>query len=333
MNSHPINRFATVLLIGTLCMTTVQAADNTAMDATPPPLPGPPANGFSSNTEATTIAQHFSGATAVETVRPIEGIDRKSLGTARALYKDLLMVLRSAQQHNEIDTRLGLNNANNIVDALYKPTAMHALLQQSAIIREDLKRHDNSIDRELWVPLQAELDGFRISLPAERYHAATSAIEQGKTAAWNSDRARARTALDRLERAVATRFALLPLSKIRGDLVSAESTLDPAPPYWQGISEAMRSALASIRWVTTLKANNWIAAYEDAVRAVKALSDGPEFARRWLRVTSVDLQALPGGSEFAEQALKLSRRDPITADAVYDLIDGIGGHVSAIGNP
>ncbi len=298
-----------------------------------PPAPQqaePPAKDFASDAKTSVKAQEDAGVKVVETSRPLAGVSADTLATARKLYRNLLRAQDAAERQDDIDVHIALNSANDTLDALYTPSAMQALRQQSAIIREDLKREGKPIDDELWLPLQAELDTFRISLPAERYKAATSAVGRGAAAAQNGDKTKAVAALDEIEDSLERRYALLPLGTIRGDLRSAQNALEPDPPYWHGIAEAMASALTSIHWVTTVEANGWISAYTSALSAIEALPADPDAARQWLRTTATHLQDFPQARDVADRASRLSQDNHLTPDALQALIDDIAAHLQTI---
>ncbi|MCP5304761.1 MAG: YfdX family protein [Chromatiaceae bacterium] len=340
MNRITKSRFTAVLLTTGLGLAGAYAGATDvrapAYYETPPPAPAlsvPPAKDFASNAGTAVSEQDVAGVKTIESEQPVEGIDSETLGKARALYKNLLLALRAAEQHDNIDMRLGLNNANRIVDSLYTSSALQALMQQSAIIREDLKRSGKTLDKGLWLPLQAELETFRVALPVKRYQATKSAIDKGVAAAQAGDKSKVRAALDTIEQSVVRHFTLLPLATIRADLRAADDAVDPAPPYWPGVHEALRSALASIRWVTTVGANDWISAYTDAVKAIKTAPENPDQARGWLRSVAARLQGLSGAGDLANTARGLSISDPLSPDALYDLVDAIGAHVSAAGSP
>lgn len=337
MHQFKPNRLIQSLLLTTLFLTGAQAASPEPQSPegyeTPPAAPQfatPPAKDFASDAGTSVSESNVAGVDVVETTRPLNGVSADTLDSARKLYRNLLRTLNASERHDEIEVHLGLRAADDTVDALYKPSAMRTLVQQSAIIREDLKREGKTIDSALWMPLQADLDTFRISLPAERYESVRSAAARGATAARAGDNAEANQALNEIEESLTRQYALMPLAKIRGDLNSARNALTPEPPYWHGVSEAMRSALESIHWVTTVQANGWISAFTSALAAREALPAHPDVARQQLRVTAEHLQGFAGARELADRARELSREDRPAADALDTLVDGITAHVSTV---
>lgn len=334
MYNVSFNRLNQALLLSAFCIAAAQAAPPEPQSPqgyeTQPPAPQlaePPAKDFASDAKASVTEQEDAGVKVVKTSRPLAGVSADTLAMARKLYRNLLQMKDAAERQDEIDAHIALNSANDALDALYSPSAIRALRQQSAIIREDLKREGKTIDDKLWLPLQAELETFRVSLPVERYKAAASALERGAAAAQNGDKRGATTALDEIEESVERRYALLPLGTIRSDLRSAQNAFEPDPPYWHGITEAMDSALASIQWVTTVDANGWISAYTSALSAIDALPADPDDARQWLRTTAASLQGFPEARDVSDRARRLSQDEHLSADAVHTLIDDIAGHL------
>lgn len=268
----------------------------------------------------------------LEKSRPMQGISVDTLDKAKTLYRNLQMAEKAADQHDEINVRLGLSDAKSILDAMYEPSSIRHLTHLTAEIRAQLGKTREPIDRELWLPLQAELDHYRISLPADRYDAAKRAVVVGETASRFNNRDKAQAAVSQVEDIVARHVTLLPLDKIRGDLRAADNALYPDPPYWRGISEAMRSALASIDKRTTTETDSWTTAYLSAVEAIKAIPAEPDLSRQWLRSAAAHLRGLKDGTELAITARRLSESDQPSVGPLYDLIDGIGAHVTTIGS-
>ena len=325
------------LLLGGLCVSVAQA--NPGAPASPysqaqptPEVAPPPARDFGAS-QATLREPGPAGIHTMERRSRVSGINAAVLDKGRALYKSLLLALHASQRQDLIGLRLSLHDADNIVQSLYRPTEVHSLVQQSDIIREDLKHGGKTIGKQLWLPLRAELETIRVELPVERYRAAAAAIARGAAAADKGDKAGANAALDQVEQALVQQYVLLPLATIRGDLRAANDALNPQPPYWKGISEALQSALDSVRWVTTAQADDWMSAYMSAVEAVKSFPYRPDVAHRWLVLTAERLQGLPGGKDLAARTLALAQGKRPSFDALYNLTDNIAAHISTVGNP
>ncbi len=279
------------------------------------------------------VTEHENdGVDTLKATRPVRGVSIESMRKARELYKNLRLARDASQHRDEVDARLGLVNAKSVVDAMYQPNSLRKLMQQTAAIRVELGKPRGSLNQHLWLPLQAQLDDYRISIPASDYDAAKQAVATGIAAVRRGERSRAQDSLGQIENILTRHFTLLPLDKIRGDLQAAENALDPYPPYWRGVTEAMQSALDSVERVTTTQHNDWSSAYMSAVEAIKAMPAEPDMARQWLRSTAAHLKTLQGGTNLAERAQRLAERDKPPVAALYDLIDNIGAHVSLDGS-
>jgi hypothetical protein len=207
--------------------------------------------------------------------------------------------------------------------SLYEPAAARALRQQTAIIREDLTKEGAKPEPGLWLPLEAELDQALIEAPAEHRARARRAVQAGHSAAAKDDRKAARQQLEVLEEELDYRWGLLPLSKLRGDVHSAEMALSPDPPDWQGIGEAMSSALEALRWLTTADAAGWLSAYEAAVDARYMLPQHAEGARSALQRAATDLDGLGNAAILAKEAHKLANQTQPDLESVEALIRGL----------
>lgn len=251
------------------------------------------------------------------------GIATHTLSSARTLYRDLLAARRAARSHNTLDTRLAIGEATRLLDNLYNPTQVSSLMRESAVIREDLRDTSHAPDPHLWLPLEADLTRIRVQIPTDRMHQASAAIHTGARAASRGDRQAVGTALDMLETALGYRFALMPIRRIRGDLESAQAAMYTAPPRWRGVSEAIDSALASVRWVTDIHAHGWLSAYQHAADALAELGHHPHRARQALARIPGDLYAWPQGTSVSSRARHLAANPSLTESQVYELLDQI----------
>jgi hypothetical protein len=255
-----------------------------------------------------------------EAQAPLGQVSSAALAQGREVYRDLRRVSRAAARHDEIDTKLALNDASRVMDTFYEPAAARALRQQTAIIRDDLAEEGAAPEPGLWLPLEAELDRALIGVPAEHRVRAKKAVQEGRTAAAKGDRKGAGEQLQVLEEELDYHWGLLPVSKIRGDLHSAEMALNPNPPYWKGIEEAMTSALSTVRWVTTSEASGWLSAYEDAVSARNLLPGNAAAARSALQRVAANLKGLTGAASLAKKAQKLAGEAQPAPDSVEVLL-------------
>ncbi len=254
---------------------------------------------------------------------PLGDVSHQALAQGREVYKDLQQALRAAGRRDEIDSRLALNDASRVLDTFYEPAAARALRQQTAIIRQDLADEGTKPEPGLWLPLEAELDHALIEAPAEHRARAKQAVREGAAAAAKGDRKAARQRLEVLEDELDYRWGLLPLSKIRGDVHSAEMALNPDPPYWKGIEEAMTSARQAVHWVTTTEATGWLSAYEAAVNARYMLPGNAAGARSALQRAAADLDGIRNAALLAKEAHKLASEPQPNLESVEALIRGL----------
>lgn len=251
------------------------------------------------------------------------GIANHMLARARELYRDLETAHRAADAHNRLDTRIALNDAARVLDALYQPTGLDALMRESQVIRDDLGDPSHAPDERLWLPLDAELTDIRDQVPDGRLAQAHRAIKQGTKASAKGDREGASQALDNLERAVGYRFALLPIRRVRDDLHAANAAMVTDPPRWQGVTVALDSALSSVHWATDLHASGWLSAYQHAADALGDLGPRPAQARRDLKAVARSLRAWPQGKSVAHQASRLATTPTLEEIQVFKLMDRI----------
>jgi hypothetical protein len=196
------------------------------------------------------------------------------------------------------------------------------------IIRADLSNEGMKPQTGLWLPLEAELNEALLLAPPEHRARARMAVKEGHAAAAKGDRDTAKARLNTLEEVLDYRWGLLPLNKIRGDVHSAEMALDPEPPYWKGINEAMQSALAAVRWVTTTDATGWLSAYEEAVHARLELPEHPAHAKAALNRAGKDLDGIKDASALARKARELAAQPQPEAKAVESLLQDLRAGIS-----
>jgi hypothetical protein len=286
--------------------------------------------GDGKQTSQTHISKHNIGALTIEDEStPLADISTRTVGMGRELYKGLRLAQEASGRHDEIATRLELSNASNVVDQLYNAAEVQVLRRQASRIREDLKRQGKHLNKALWLPLDAQLDQLRLLMPRQGFNVAKAALNKGRRAVKLDDKTQANIALDQIEEALTRRYALMPLGTIRSDLRSARSALDPYPPYWKGITEATGSALASIRWISTVHAKGWITAYLTAIEAGDEIPDHPLTARRLLRSTALSLPKENANDLYA-MAENLSQKAHPSAKAVAKLIADIGERVAML---
>ncbi|MEJ2404168.1 MAG: hypothetical protein P8171_07745 [Candidatus Thiodiazotropha sp.] len=266
----------------------------------------------------------------IESERPVPNINRGTVKQAQALYRNLQQIRSAASERNAIGVREGLRQAQDRLAELYMPTSLRKLRQQSYRLRQTLLHDRVVLGGGLWLPLRAELQRVSMVIPAVNYRAANAAIDRGLAATREASNIKAQKALDDFESIVAQDYALIPLNKIKGDLRSAENAMTPAPIYWRGVSEAIESALAQIRWVSTEQAEGMISAYMNAVDALSALPADPHTARGDLMRTSASLRDMPVAQEFAQRANTLARSRPLQQASVRQLVNDMASQMHGL---
>jgi len=266
-------------------------------------------------------AAAVTAAAAADTEQALAAQDAwQALALGREVYKDLLRARRAAAKHNEIDTRMALHDASRILDSFYEPAVVRALRQQVGIIREDLAREGMKPEAGLWLPLEAELSDVLLAAPPQHQKRAMNAAQEGHSAAARGDRDTAKARLNVLEEVLDYRWGLLPLDRIRGDVHSAELSMDPRPPYWKGIEVAVQSALDAVQWVTTTDATGWFSAYEETVHARLELPEHPKLAKAALARAGKDLDGLKNATALAGKAHTLAAQPQPELKAVESLL-------------
>lgn len=297
----------------------ISAIAMTLASAMPPTDAAPPRDPLST---AASLTQISAGGEIITQERArIDGVSGYALALGREVAKDLLEGQQAAARRDSIDTRLALNDARRVLDDFDEPAATRALRQQTAIVRQDLAKEGTTFQPGLWLPLEAELDDALVAAPAEHRAEAHKAIAEGRAAAARGDRDTATGQLAVLEDVLDYRWGLLPLRAVRGDLHAAQIALGAAgEPYWQGVDEALKSALAAIRWITVAHADGWLSAYDKAVNARFLLSIDPQRASAALERVAENLDGLPGATELAAQAHELVARQHPDVKSVDALV-------------
>jgi hypothetical protein len=273
---------------------------------------------------AISLSQVASSAESVSEVQaPLGSASHQALAQGREIYKDLQRARHAAVRRDLIDVRLALNDARRVLNSFDEPAAARALRRQSALIRRDLASEGDTLKPGLWLPLEAELDDALISAPTQHIDRAKQAARAGKAAAAKGDRHAARRQVALLEDVLDYRWGLLPLSRMRGDVHSAEMALNPNPPYWQGVEQALRSALEAVRWITVSEAKGWLSAYETAVDARLLLPANASAARAALQRTAANLSGLPNAVLLAKDAHRLAAQSQPSIQSVEALVRGL----------
>jgi hypothetical protein len=247
----------------------------------------------------------------------------------RDVYHDLQEASAAVRTRDPLALRLALHDARDKLRALGMPWEARALEAQADIIRADLGDETKQPDMSLWVPVEAELKQVLVEAPPVVKSAASQALEAGKAAAQKGERQTAVHKLDLLVDAVEYKLAAFPLRQVREDVHSASRSAALATPDWKATGEAIKSALAQMRWVTRIESQGMLAAYY-AVANAQALweQDRRPQAVRHLTEAADDLASLPNVSALATQAREVARVP--SAQGIDDLLSAVLKQVQSV---
>jgi len=284
---------------------------------------GQPATATAASLPGHTLQEQGGHMFTTEQLGTAQGIPARTLAEARNLYRALRIARQAAYRHNVLDTRSALTEATQVLNDLRKPCNLAALMHATDVIRDDLSDQAQPPNARLWLPLKAEQTRIRTQVPASLMPHARRAIRNGTPAMRRGDRDAAGNPLDDLEHVLGYRFTLLPFDRVRGDLQSADAAMATAPPRWQGVTEALESALDSVEWTTDLHANGWLSAYQHVADALGVLAGQLRVARRDLRAIASDLAGWTQTDAIRRQALGLAASPGLNKAGVIGLLDRI----------
>jgi len=251
----------------------------------------------------------------------IPGVATATLARGRRVAADLKLALEAAQQQNSRNVRWAINDAHALLESFDTNVARQDLRRQIALIRQQIADTGKPLPAQLWLPIEAKLDHAVVGLPSTQIRAAQDAVHAGRLAAAANDRKALAGKLDILENVLDYRVGILPLAQIRGDVRSAEMSLLVRPTYWQGVIEAMETALSHLQWVTGVQASGWLIADEAALAAQDALAaQAPSRARVELARVAQSLQGIPNASRVAHDANELANQASLEPVAISRLI-------------
>lgn len=220
-------------------------------------------------------------------------------------------------QRDAIELRLALTDARRRLAQLYGGSNADALQAQMEIIRDDVGPGHKSLDKGLWVPLQAEVEHFLLRAPEPVRTAARRAVEKGRAATERGERRAAREQLDVLLDVLQYQVQVFPLRPVRGDVESAITSGFLATPDWEATRQALESALSQVRWFAREQADGLLDAYYQVANAYGARPDTKQVAG-YLRQAADDLIAVPEEQALARE-LKRAAQSP-TRKGLADLL-------------
>lgn len=258
------------------------------------------------------------------------------LALGRAVYADLQRARQAALDRESTNLRVAIREAGETVRRLQRPAAAASLQEQLAIIRNDLRDSSKNLDRELWVPVEAEIDDMLVYVPAAVKTRVHAAIRDAREATAQGDRQRVAAQLDIVTASLQYSVGIFPLGRVRADLAAAQASAVLEPPDWAGALEAVQSALATFHWYARAPAHALLAAYNDVVNAY-VLATGPRLRddQHWeiigyLEQAQRALGRVPDGKALAAEAGALIDREvqPLGQD-IRPLLDHIQARMQA----
>jgi hypothetical protein len=276
------------------------------------------------------------------------GLSARILARGREVYSDLLDAQTAAVSHDSLGLRLALQDARRELRELGTPSEMRSLDAQLAIIRRDLGNTRKIPDKDLWVPVSAEVEQLLVNAPEAVKAKAREAATKGQAAAAQGNRAAAGKALNTLATEIEYRAGGFPLDIVTEDVRSAGGAARASEPDWAAIGETLKSALAQMHWVTRIEAHGLLTAYYEAKDAAAILPDsagtGEEISatgsqgsqrdagdgRAWGGCPDVDTEARPDGFRCARCGVQAERATAPLAAAGGRPIPEECGLVSAL---
>ncbi len=255
------------------------------------------------------------------------GFSLQILSEGRQVYDDLKDAEAAAQQRNTIDVRLALADTVRDLGALETPSAVRGLKAQRKVIQGDLKKSEKLSADDLWVPISAALEHDLIVVPTATASQARH-VASKKTTAESTEKKSAVQPGDELMSSVRYDVQVFPLHKVQEDVNSARRSANLPEPYWPGVVEAVRSALATVRSFSNIQAHGLLKAYYLAADAYSLWPNKPEVIH-FLKETAQELRKT-GGSDanvLAEHVEWLVKRNDLQPDELRFLVNDLRQHI------
>jgi hypothetical protein len=255
------------------------------------------------------------------------GFSLQILSEGRQVYDDLKDAGAAAQQHNAIDVRLALADTERDLGALETPSAVRALKAERKVIQGDLKKSEKLSADDLWVPISTALEHDLIVVPTTTAGQAPH-LARKKATAEPAEKKSAVPPADELMSAARYDVQVFPLRKVQEDVNSARRSANLPEPYWPGVVEAVRSAMATVHSFSNIQAHGLLKAYYLAVDAYSLWPDKPEVTR-YLKKTAQELRKT-GGSDanvLAGYVEWLVKRNDLQPDELKFLVNDLRQHI------
>jgi hypothetical protein len=249
------------------------------------------------------------------------------LSEGRQVYNDLKDVKAAAQQRNTIDVRLALADTVRDLGALETPSAVSALKTQLKVIQGDLKKSEKLSEDDLWVPISAELEHDLLLVPTATGGQARH-VANKKPAAEGAEKQSTAQSVNELMSAVRYDVQVFPLRRVQEDVNAARRSANLAEPYWPGVTEAVRSALATVHSFSDTRAHGLLMAYYLAADAYSLWPNKTEVVH-YLEKAARELRRAGGADAnvLAEQAEWLVKKNDLRPEELKFLVNDLRQHI------
>lgn len=275
------------------------------------------------------VAWEKTGSETGNEQRFPRGYDPLLLSLGRSVYADLQEARQAALNKRITNLRVSLQEARETLHRLRLPGQVVALQNQLRVIRNDLQDRSKSLDDELWVPVEVEIDEVLVYAPEKIRTKTSAAIKKGRSAAHKGDSETAMAQLDVVTSSLQYSLGIFPLHKVKQDLETAWLTASLPKPDWTGTLEAVQSALATFHWYTRVPIHGLLAAYDNVISAY-VLASNPAFrpdqehqVLEYLTKAQNNLSRAPGGEPLVKKVRGLIDRIKPQGSEIKGLLDDI----------
>lgn len=177
------------------------------------------------------------------------------------------------------------------------------------------------------MPVSAALEHDLIVMPTAAAGQARHAANE-KSAAEAAEKKSTTQPVDELMSAVHYDVQVFPLRKVQEDVNAARRSANLPKPYWPGVLEAVRSALATVHPFSDIRAHGLLQAYYLAADAYALWPNKTEVAS-YLEKAAQELRKT-GGSDanvLAEQAEWLVKKNDLRPEELKFLVNSLRQHI------
>jgi hypothetical protein len=243
------------------------------------------------------------------------------LSLGRTVYAELQSARQAVFNKDKMNLVVDLQQARETLRQLQMPAEVIALDAQLNVIQNDLSDRSKSLDADLWVPIEAEIDDVLVYVPEDVKTSTHQAVAKARTAAGKGDRGTVSKQFDVVTSSLEYSLGMFPLYKVSRDVDAAWRSARLPEPDWAGSLEAIQSAMASMHWYTRVPIHGLLAAYDAVVNAyVLAIDpqvrpDQQQQLQDYLSRAARELSMKGGSRQLAAEATALiGKSSPPTKD-------------------